>query len=45
MTSSNQRKQLMRRGAAALTSPKFLDADNTRKTKTLRKLEGGKSWN
>jgi hypothetical protein len=31
--------------AAALTSPKFLDADNTRKTKILRKLEGGRSWN
>jgi hypothetical protein len=30
--------------AAALTLPKFLDAI-TRKTKTLRKLEGGTSWN
>ena len=30
--------------AAALTLPKFLDAI-TRKTKTLRKLQGGTSWN
>jgi hypothetical protein len=30
--------------AAALTLPKFLDAV-TRKTKTLRKLQGGTSWN
>jgi hypothetical protein len=30
--------------AAALTLPNFLDAI-TRKTKTLRKLQGGTSWN
>jgi hypothetical protein len=30
--------------AAALTLPKFLDAI-TRKTKILRKLQGGTSWN
>jgi hypothetical protein len=30
--------------AAALTLPNFLDAI-TRKTKTLRKLQGGASWN